>query len=125
MVVEDPTDDMIYVALYQGLSPEEPLMKKLARKQPDTLQGLMNIVEKFINQEETLKAMVSARRPQESTLERKKELKKTGVLEPKLVKKFADCNFTPINARAAEVLAVIKNDPEFRQPPKIMGTPPS
>jgi hypothetical protein len=125
MVVEDPTDDMIYVALYQGLSPEEPLMKKLARKQPDTLQGLMNIVEKFINQEETLKAMVSARRPQESTPERKMELKKTGVLEPKLVEKFADFNFTPINARAAEVLAVIKNDPEFRQPPKIMGTPPS
>jgi hypothetical protein len=88
-------------------------MKKLAKKQPDTLQGLMNRVDEFINQEETLKAMVSVRRPQELTPERKKELKKTGVLKPKLVKKFADFNFIPINARATEVLAVIKNDSEF------------
>jgi hypothetical protein len=41
---------MIFVALYQGLSPEGLLMKKLAKKQPSTLQGLMNKVEEFINQ---------------------------------------------------------------------------
>lgn len=33
MGVEDPTEDMIFVALYHGISPEEPLMKKLTRKQ--------------------------------------------------------------------------------------------
>jgi hypothetical protein len=37
MAVEDPTNDMVYVALYQGLLPEEPLMKKLDRKQSATL----------------------------------------------------------------------------------------
>lgn len=124
MAVEDLTDDMVYAALYQGLSPDEPLMKKLTRKQPDTLQGLIDRVDEFINQEETLTAMISARRPQEPTPKKKKEPKKIGMPEPKPVKKFADFNFTPINARATEVLAIMKEDPEFCQPPKITGTPP-
>ncbi len=37
MTVEDPTDDMVYAALYQGLSSEGLFMKKLARKQLATL----------------------------------------------------------------------------------------
>jgi hypothetical protein len=49
MVVEDPTKDMVYAALYQGISPEEPLMRKLARKQPSSLQGLMDKVEEYIH----------------------------------------------------------------------------
>jgi hypothetical protein len=53
--VEDLTDDMVFAALYQGLSPKRPLMKKLARKQSSTLQGLMDKGEEFINHEETLK----------------------------------------------------------------------
>jgi hypothetical protein len=61
MVVKEPTEDMVYAALYQDISPEEPLMKKLARKQRSTLQGLMDKVEEYINQEETLKAMASSR----------------------------------------------------------------
>jgi ubiquinone/menaquinone biosynthesis C-methylase UbiE len=61
--VEDSTKDMIFAAIYQGISPEEPLMKKFVRKQPSTLQGLMDKVEEFINQEETLKAMTSSRLP--------------------------------------------------------------
>jgi len=35
---------------------EESLMKKLARKQPSTLQGLMDKVKEFINQGENPKA---------------------------------------------------------------------
>jgi hypothetical protein len=50
-------------------------MRKLARKLPSTLQGLMDKVEEFINQEETLKGMISSRKPQEASLE-KKEVKK-------------------------------------------------
>jgi hypothetical protein len=49
MTVEDSTNDMVYATLYQGLSPEVPLMKKLARKQPATSKGLMDKVEEFIN----------------------------------------------------------------------------
>lgn len=32
MTMEDPTNDMIFMTLYQGLSPEGPLVRKLARK---------------------------------------------------------------------------------------------
>jgi len=49
MAVENPTEDMVYVALYQGISLEEPLMRKLARKQPSSLQGLMDKVEEYIH----------------------------------------------------------------------------
>jgi len=36
---------MVFAAIYQGILPDEPLMKKLARKQPSTLQDLMDKVE--------------------------------------------------------------------------------
>jgi hypothetical protein len=48
-------------------------MKKLARKQPSTLHGLMDKVEEFINQEETLKAKASFRLPREIAPEKKKK----------------------------------------------------
>lgn len=57
LAVEEPTNDLVFATIYQGISVEEPLMKKLARKQPSTLQGLMDKVEEFINQEDTQKAM--------------------------------------------------------------------
>lgn len=59
ITVEDPTDDMVFVALYKGISPEGPLMKKLAWKQPSALQVLRDKIEEFINQEETLKVMTN------------------------------------------------------------------
>ncbi|XP_062149502.1 uncharacterized protein LOC133858081 [Alnus glutinosa] len=118
--VEDPTEDMIFAAIYQGISPEEPLMKKLIRKQPSTLQGLMDKVEEFINQEETLKSMASSRLPRETAPEKKrKELKKADWEEQRQVKKFKDYNFTPLNAEISEVLMEIKRDPAFREPQKI------
>jgi ubiquinone/menaquinone biosynthesis C-methylase UbiE len=73
VTVEDPTEDMIFAAIYQGISPKEPLMKKLVRKQPSSLQGLMDKVEEFINQEETLKAMASSMLPQEIASEKKRK----------------------------------------------------
>jgi hypothetical protein len=72
-MVEDPTEDMIFAAIYQRISTEEPLMKKLVRKQPSTLQALMDKVEEFINQEKTLKAMTSSRLPQEIAPEKKRK----------------------------------------------------
>jgi hypothetical protein len=71
MAVEDPTEGMVFTVLYQGISPEEPLMKKLARKQLSILQGLMDKVEEFINHEETLMALASSRLPQEIAQKRK------------------------------------------------------
>lgn len=50
ITVEDSIKDMVFAAIYQGISLKDPLMKKLAQKQPSTLQGLMDKVEEFINQ---------------------------------------------------------------------------
>jgi hypothetical protein len=72
MAVEDPTKDMVYAALYQGISPK-PLMGKLARKQSSSLQGLMDKVDEYIHQEETLKAMASSRPSRDRSLARKKK----------------------------------------------------
>jgi hypothetical protein len=37
MTVEEPTEDVVFTAIYWEISPEEPLMKKLAQKQPSIL----------------------------------------------------------------------------------------
>jgi hypothetical protein len=125
VTVEDPTEDMVFAAIYQGISPEEPLMKKLVRKQPSTLQGLMDKIEEFINQEETLKSMASSRPPRETGPEKKrKEFRKADGEEQRQVKKFKDYNFTPLNAEISEVLMEIKRDPAFREPQKIPSNPP-
>ena len=57
MKVENPIDGVIFFVIYQGISLEEPVMRKLARRQLGNLQDLLNKVEEFINEEETLKAM--------------------------------------------------------------------
>jgi hypothetical protein len=124
VMVEDLTKDMIFATIYQGISPEETSMKKLVRKQPSTLQGLMDKVEEFINQEETLKAMASSRLPQETTPEKKmKEFRKADREEQRPVKKFKDYNFTPLNDEISEFLMEIKRDPAFQEPQKILGNP--
>jgi len=51
----------VYASLYQGLRPEGPLMAELARLQPENLLEFMEKVEEFINQEETLQAMIGSR----------------------------------------------------------------
>jgi hypothetical protein len=77
VAVEDPTKEMVHAALYQGISLEEHLMKKLARKQPSTLQGLMDKVEEHIHQEETLKVITSSRPSRDKSPDRKiREFKK-------------------------------------------------
>jgi predicted GIY-YIG superfamily endonuclease len=125
MVVDDPTEDMVYAALYQGISPEEPLMRKLAQKQPSSLQGLMDKEEEYIHQEEALKAMDSSRPSRDRSLGRKKkDFRKAKGEDQRQVKKFKDYNFTPLNAEILEILMEIKRDPEFCQPSKIPGNPP-
>jgi len=47
--IKDKTEDVVFTAIYQGISPEESLMKKLAQKQLSTLQDLTDKIEEFIN----------------------------------------------------------------------------
>jgi hypothetical protein len=116
---------MVFATIYQGISPEETLMKNLAWKQPSNLQGLMDKVEKLINQEDTLKAMANSRLPREIAPKKKrKEYRKADGEEQRPEKKLMDYDFTPLNIGISEVLIEIKRDPEFRQPPKIPNNPP-
>ena len=57
LMVEDPIDGVVFSAIYQGISPNEPMMRKLAWRQPNNLQNLLDKVEEFINEEETLKVI--------------------------------------------------------------------
>jgi hypothetical protein len=108
MAVEDPTKDMVFAAHYQGITPKERLMKKLARKQLSTLQGLMDKEGEFINHEETLKAMASSRLPQEILSEKqRKEFRKADGEEQRSAKQFKDYEFAPLNAGISEVLMEI------------------
>jgi hypothetical protein len=117
MAVEDPTDDMFFAALYQGLSHEGPIMKRLAKKQPSTLQGLMDKVEEFINQEETLKAMVSSRKPRRRSSRR---LAKRSQSRSKS-SKTTTSHLSMLGIRSPHGN---KEDSEFHRPPKILGNPP-
>jgi hypothetical protein len=93
--VEDPTNGMVFYAIYQGISPIEPMMRKLARRQPDNIQNLLDKVDEFINEEEALKSMRLAWTfPKKFKDKKRKESQKMD--EPKPFKKgFNDYDFTP------------------------------
>ena len=55
--VEDPDEGVVFSTINNGISPDEPVARKIARKQPENLQELLDRVEEFINEDETLKAM--------------------------------------------------------------------
>jgi hypothetical protein len=76
----------------------------------------MDKVEKFINQEETLKAIASSRLPREIAPKKKsKEFKKADGEEQRPVKKFKDYDVTPLNARISEVFMEIKRYSKFHR----------
>jgi hypothetical protein len=55
---ESATDDFIYGALFQGIRKDGALMADIARKPPRNLDGFMSKAKKYINQEETLRALL-------------------------------------------------------------------
>ncbi|XP_059461787.1 uncharacterized protein LOC132190753 [Corylus avellana] len=62
--VEDRTDGVIFSTIYNGISPEEPVVRKIAQRQLNNLQELLDEVEEFIKEEETLRAMRPPGAPQ-------------------------------------------------------------
>jgi len=74
----------------------------------------MDKVKEYINQEETLKAMASSRPSLRSPERKRKEFRKANREGQRLVKKFKDYNFTPLNVEISEVLMEIRRDPKFR-----------
>jgi hypothetical protein len=56
-MVDNPTEEMVYSALYQGLRVEAPLMYETALNHPENLADLTDVIEKYVNQEEILAAL--------------------------------------------------------------------
>jgi hypothetical protein len=128
LTTESLTEEFVHSALYQGIRKDGPLMADLARKPTRYLHEFMERADEFINQEETLRALLGKATGQTSNQgdkpRRKKEFhKKQKVLEPGVKKKFQDYNWTPLNAPIEEVLAAIKVDPMYEKPAGIVGTP--
>jgi hypothetical protein len=101
----------------------------LARKPTCYLHEFMERADEFINQEETLQALLRKGVTQtsnsgEKSKKKKKEFhKRQDAAESGIKKKFHEYNWTPLNAPIEEVLAAIKMDPMYEKPSEIVGTP--
>ncbi|XP_059458335.1 uncharacterized protein LOC132187931 [Corylus avellana] len=121
--IEDPSNGVIFSTIYNGISPDEPMARKIARSQPSKPQELLDKVKEFINEEETLKAMKSAQKlPKKFEDKKKKDHQRSDDLRP-FKKKFRDYNFTPLNANIFKVLMEVKRNPECRKPPRMPRVP--
>jgi hypothetical protein len=96
--VEDLNEGVVFSAIYNGISPDEPIERKIARRQSDNLQELLDKVEEFINEEETLKAMKLAWKAPKKLEEKKKNEQSRETDPAPSYKKFSDYKFTPLNA---------------------------
>jgi hypothetical protein len=117
---EAATDDFIYGALFQGIRKDGALMADIAWKPPQNMDGFMSKAEKYINQEETLRALLGTEQTHPSTSERQKKKKDPQKEERRCVpegeearpkrdqESLRDHNWTPLNAPIMDVLLEIK-----------------
>jgi hypothetical protein len=129
---ESTPDDFIYGAIFQGLKKDGPLMADLALKPPKDLHTFMVKVDRYINQKETLRALLGdyqqQHQPSTEKPKRKKNLEAIQDASPgeykKAKKNFRDYKWTPLNASLTEVLMELKKDPNYQRPRPIPGNPP-
>lgn len=134
---ETATGDFIYGALFQEIRKDGALMADIARKLPQNLDGFMNKAEKYINQEETLRALLGSEQNRPSSSENKKKKKDSRKAEHRCAPKeegdrpkkdqesLRGRNWTPLNAPIMDVLLEIKRDPMYRRPRPVLANPNS
>jgi len=100
-------------------------MANIARKAPQNIDSFMSKAEKYINQEETLRALLGSEQTHLSTSERQKKKKDPRKEERRFVpegeeakpkqdrESLRDHNWTPINAPIMDVLLEIMRDPIY------------
>jgi hypothetical protein len=76
LTTESPTEEFVPSALYQGIKKDRPLMADLARKPTSYLHEFMERADEFINQEETLLALLGKGVTQTSNSGEKSKQKK-------------------------------------------------
>jgi hypothetical protein len=123
LTVDNPTEEMVYDVLYQGLRVEGPLMSEIALNHPENLTALMDVIEKYVNQEETLTALRESQKQKvaESNNSEKKEKKgqkeeEQTETKPTKYYQFSIDEWTPFNSTINEVLMEIKKDPQYERP---------
>jgi hypothetical protein len=124
-------DDFIYGAIFQGLKKDGPLMADLALEPPKDLHAFMVKVDRYINQEETLRALLGDSQQQQPSTEKPKKNKKPEATQDdghgehkKIKRNFGDYKWTPLNASLTEVLMELKKDPHYQRPAPIPGNLP-
>jgi len=130
--IESAPDDFIYGAIFQGLKKDGPLMADLALKPLKDLHTFMVKMDRYINQEETLRALLDNSQQQQQPSTEKPKKKKNpeptqdaGPGEYKKVKKnFGEYKWTPLNASLTEELMKLKKDPNYQRPRPIPGDSP-
>jgi hypothetical protein len=129
---ESAPDDFIYGAIFQGLKNDGPLMADLAMKPPKDLHTFMVKVDRYINQGETLRALLDdSQQQQQPSTEKPKKKKKPEATQDdgpgeykKIKRNFGDYKWTPLNASLTEVLMELKKDPHYHRPTPIPGNSP-
>jgi len=125
LTVDNPTEEIVYAALYQGLRVERPLMSKIVLNHPENLADFTDVIEKYVNQEETLAALRESQKQkvsESSNFKKKekarKEEKRTETkkaTEPAKYYQFSIDEWTLLNSPINEVLMEIKRDPEYER----------
>jgi hypothetical protein len=129
---ESAPDDFIYGAIFQGLKKDGPLMAELALKPLKDLHTFMVKMDRYINQEETLRAILdNSQQQQQPSTEKPKKKKNPEPIQDaspgeykKAKKNFRDYKWTPLNASLTEVLMELKKDPNYQRLRPIPGDPP-
>jgi hypothetical protein len=84
------------------------------------LLEFMDKLDEYINQEETLRAMIGSRKAQASGSQNPEKKKKNPQVkqatEAKPHKQYKDFNFMPLNASIHEVLMEERKDPDYILP---------
>ncbi|XP_062165055.1 uncharacterized protein LOC133871643 [Alnus glutinosa] len=133
---ESATDDFIYGALFQGIRKDGALMANIARKPPRNLDGFMSKAKKYINQEETLRALLGPNPSLASRSESRKKKKKDPLKEERREqvegdetrakrerKYLKNHNWTTLNAPIMDVLMEIKRDSMYQKPRPMLPNP--
>jgi len=125
-------DDFIYSAIFRGLKKDGPLMAELALKPPKDLHAFMIKFDRYIIQDETLRAFLGPheRQSEPSSSKKLSKKKKSEAVQDnkpldykKVRKNFGDYKWTPLNATLTKVMMVIENDPAFQRSKSLPGVP--
>ncbi|XP_059428572.1 uncharacterized protein LOC132162347 [Corylus avellana] len=136
LTIESPNKETVLSALMNGIRTEGPLMDELARRPTlATLWQFMNKVEEFINQEETIGALMKSKaevgQGEASNSKvvlgssgKKRKEEKSPKTSGKKVEQLCQQGqrLTSLNTSVTEVFMEIKRDPNFKWPKK-MRTP--